>query len=366
MFFSESPLYLQAGVKTRQISGENPMGEKGGGCKAIPDTKNKELFEPSRKLGQGWKVHPFIKLKAGESVELANITGPGCINKIFLGSDIPCFSGMVLRFYWDGEETPSIECPMGAFFAMGLDFAPNTVFSSMVTVGPHKGLNCYWQMPFRKSARITLTNDSDFNVDVIAYQIIYKLHDVPEEAAYFHAQYRRSLSSEKCPEHTLLEGIGGKGVYVGTYMACNVLASGWWGEGEVKFYIDGDDFPTMADSGTEDYFGGAWNFGASNSFWDWQHQGEEQVYNSPYLGLAVAKASNPHGPRKYGLYRWHILDSIGFEKDLKVTIQTIGWYPDFKLYRPVSIDIASVAYWYQLEPHKPFPLLPPAEKRCDR
>ncbi|MDR2568664.1 MAG: DUF2961 domain-containing protein, partial [Oscillospiraceae bacterium] len=115
----------------------------------------------------------------------------------------------------------------------------------------------------------------------------------------------------------------------------------------------------------EDYFGGAWNFSAGNTFTDSKSYKSEQVFSSPYLGLPLAKAENPHGPRKYGLYRWHILDSIGFEKDIKVTIQTLGWYPQGGLYRPLPMDITSVAYWYQTEPHTTFPAIPTADERCD-
>ncbi len=365
--FGEKELYLQAGIITRQISAENPKGEKNGGCRAVPDPSNPELRHSAAavKLGKGWKVHPFISLPHGETALLADINGPGCINEFFITSNLPCYSDLVLRIYWDDEESPSVETPMGAFFAMGHDFATHTVSSSMVTVAPERGLNCYWQMPFRKRARVTLTNEGDQDADVVAYRILYQLHDIPQEAAYFHAQYRRSLTTETYPEHTILDGVTGKGVYVGTYLACNVLVSGWWGEGEVKFYLDGDEYPSIADNGTEDYFGGAWNFGADNAFTDAQFTKAEQTFSSPYLGLVLAKSNNPHGPRKYGMYRWHILDSIGFSQDLRVTIQALGWYPGCKLYRPSPMDIASVAYWYQVEPHVSFPELPSSEKRCD-
>jgi len=365
--FEQMPLYMQAGVQTRQISGENPTGEKNGGCKTIPDPNDPDLphSRPASKLGQGWKVHPFISIAAGETAELANIQGPGCINEFFITSNTKFFSELVIRIYWDDEIIPSVESPMGALFAMGHDFAIHTVSSAMVTVAPVRGLNSYWQMPFRKSARITLSNEGPKLVEVVAYRILYKLYEIPSDAAYFHAQYRRSMTLPENAEHVIIDGIKGKGVYVGTYIACNVLVSAWWGEGLVKFYLDGDEFPSIVDNGTEDYFGGAWNFGASTAFYDSEFEQAEQSFCSPYLGIPLAKAENPHGPRKYSMYRWHVMDSIGFSEDFRATIQALGWYPNMDYYRPCPMDIASVAYWYQTEPHNKFPRLPSTEHRYD-
>jgi len=364
--FPSTPLYLQAGVTTRQISAENPTGAKNSGCMWEPDPTNPDIpySGASLELGRGWKVRPFIKLMRQTTVEIADIEGPGCINQIFLTCDAPCSSEIVVRIYWDGETAPSVECPLGAFFAMGFDRAVHTVYSSMVTVAPQKGLNCYWQMPFRKRTRITVTNDSTAADFILAYKVLYKLHGIPDGVAYFHAQYRRSLISGTHPEHTILDGVRGCGLYVGTYMALNAFCGGWWGEGEVKFWLDGDENPSIADNGTEDYFGGAW------SFYDDMAGGEtvEQAFCSPYLGMPLAKTANQNGPRKFGLYRWHILDSIGFREDLRATVQSLSWYPNGsvgRVYRPVPLDIATVAYWYQTEPHTGFPKLPDAIERYD-
>jgi len=352
---------MQTGITTRQISAENPKGEKGGGCKWVPnpDDPNLKHSGAAKRLGKGWKVRPFINIPRGETVALADIEGPGCINQIFLTSDIPCYSALLLRIYWDGEEYPSVECPMGAFFTMGLDNAPHNVSSALVTVAPARGLNAYWQMPFRKHALITLTNESNIDANVVAYRVLYKLHVISDDAAYFHAQYRRSMATEEYPEHVILDGVKGKGLYVGTYLAYNVFISGWWGEGEVKFYLDGDEYPSMADNGTEDYFGGAWCF--------YGDAGKEQAFSSPYLGMPLAKWDNSHGSRKFSMYRWHIMDSIGFLEDIKATVQSLAWYPTSIApgYRPAPMDIASVAYWYQTEPHAAFPDILPAVKRCD-
>lgn len=357
-------LSMQGGITTRQISAENPTGEKNCGCMAEPGPHIPHS-KAAAKLGRGWKVRPFIPLLSNETKTIADIEGPGCINNLFITSDLPNYSELVLRIYWDNEEFPSVESPLGAFFAMGHDFAPHEVSSLMVTVAPYRGMSCYWQMPFRKHARITLTNEGPNDANIVAYKVLYKLHDIPNEAAYFHAQYRRSVTDACHPEYIILDGVKGRGVYVGTYLAWNPFSSGWWGEGEVKMYLDGDENPSIVDNGTEDYFGGAWNFGADHALFDHQFHQAEKTFSAPFVGLPLAKSTNPHGPRKYSMYRWHILDSIGFQQDIRVTVQSLGWLPD-RSYRPSVDDIGSVAYWYQLEPHVQFPTLPGLDLRWDR
>jgi hypothetical protein len=349
------------GAVTRQISAENPTGDKGGACRWDPNPADPYLAHsgPAMHLGRGWKVHPFISILAGETANLADIAGPGCINEFFITSNLARYRDLVLRIYWDGEATPSVETPLGDFFAMGHDIAPHLVQSLPVTVAPNRALNCYWQMPFRQHARITLANEGPDKADIVAYRILYKLCDIPADAAYFHAQWRRSLTRREYPEHVILDGVRGVGSYVGTYLAWVALSQGWWGEGEVKFYLDGDgEFPTLSDNGTEDYFGGAWGFGEGGPR-------SEQTYNTPFLGLPLAQCDNLHGPRRYGLYRWHLLDSVGFHQDLKVTVQALGWWPGNR-YEPLTDDISSVAYWYQREPHAPFPAFPHVQERWGR
>lgn len=358
-------LPMMAGAVTRQINAENPTGEKGAACRWIPNPDDPDLpfSKAAFDLGKGWKVRPFVPVEAGATLLLADIQGPGVINEIFMTSDAPRFSELVLRIYWDGEENPSVETPMGAFFCMGFDDYPHTVSSYPVTVAPHRGMNCYWQMPFRRHARITLTNEGEERVNIVAYRVLYKLGQVSQEAAYFHAQYRRKTTAMEHPEYVILDGVKGKGLYVGTYLMYNISESGWWGEGEVKFFIDGDaGQPTLCDSGTEDYFGGAWNFGSFNPN---DPDAKETAYESPFLGMPLSVYENRKGPRKFGLYRFHLYDSIGFAQDLKVTVQLLGWYPNHK-YRPLSDDVASVCYWYQSEPHQAFPLLPDVKARWDR
>lgn len=360
-----SDLPKMVGVVTRQISAENPTGAKGCACGSVPNPTDPDL--PFSKyavdLGKGWKVRPFVPVDAGDTLLVADIEGPGVINELFLTSDTARFSELVLRIFWDGEKDPSVEVPMGAFFCMGFDRFPHTVSSYPITVAPYRGMSCYWQMPFRKHARITLTNEGTNRVNVIAYKVLYKLMDVSTDTAYFHAQYRRAITRIENPDYTILDGVIGKGLYVGTYLMYNISESGWWGEGEVKFFIDGDrEQPTLCDNGTEDYFGGAWNFG---SFMPGKPDSKEERFESPFLGMPLAVYENREGPRKFGLYRFHIYDSIGFSENLKVTVQLLGWYPNQK-YRPLSDDVASVAYWYQYEPHSIFPRFPCIQDRWDR
>ncbi len=356
-------LPYQTGVVTRMINAENPTGGKGQACPWAPDPNDPFLPHSGAALdlGKGWKVHPFIKLKAGETVTLADIAGPGVINQFWITSDLKNYRALVLRFYWDDEQTPSVEVPLGDFFAMGHDASPHTVNSLPVVVNPLRACNCYWQMPFRGHARVTIQNEGGTDANIIAYKFLYKLVDVPEDAAYFHAQWRRSITRRDYPEHVLLDGVKGKGLYVGTYLAWSAFSKGWWGEGEVKFFMDGDtDQPTIADNGTEDYFGGAWGF-----YKEPTAESSEQVFNSPYSGLSLACIDDPQGPRRFSLYRWHLLDSIGFAADLKVTVQALGWWPEGR-YEPLTDDIASTAYWYQNEPHAPFPQFPKLQERWGR
>jgi hypothetical protein len=185
------------------------------------------------------------------------------------------------------------------------------------------------------------------------YQIDYTLTRVPADAAYFHAQFRRVNPLPFKQVYTIVEGLAGRGQYVGTYMAWGVNSNGWWGEGEIKFYMDGDrDFPTINGTGTEDYFCGSYNF-------ENQEKKQYQEFTTPYAGLI--QVLKPDGlyqsQQRFGLYRWHIPDPIRFEKDLRVTIQALGWRGGGK-YLPLMDDIASVAYWYQVEPHATFPKLP--------
>ena len=197
-------------------------------------------------------------------------------------------------------------------------------------------------MPFRTAARITIENLTDQEC-TLYYQITYALAEVPEDAAYFHAQWRRSNPLADGAVHTLLDGVHGAGHYAGTYLAWGSNSSGWWGEGEIKFYLDGDEeFPTICGTGTEDYFGGAWNFDVPGHGYT--------SFSTPFLGLhQILKPDGLYrSQQRFGMYRWHILDPIRFQSDLRVTIQALGWRSEGR-YLPLHDDIASTAFWYQRE-----------------
>jgi hypothetical protein len=338
--------------QTRSISAENPDGAVGGGAKAKPEGDR----HAGSNLGKGWKARPCIDLPVGSTTTLADIKGPGVIQHIWITCTSKAYRDVILRIYWDGEAKPSVEVPVGDFFACGHALRTKVV-SLPICVNPCGGFNSYWPMPFRQSARITVENQHREMVGGFFYQITYALKPVPEEAAYLHAQWRRSLTTRDYPEHVLLDGVRGRGHYVGTYMAWTQMSNGWWGEGEIKFFMDDDrEYPTICGTGTEDYFGGAWGF---------QEEGtHEQPYSTPFMGMPLVR-QEPHEVPKYGLYRWHILDPIRFTKALKVTMQALGWWPNGK-FQPLTDDIASTAYWYQTEPHADFPALPAVHERWPR
>jgi hypothetical protein len=336
---------------TRSISAENFSGEKGKGGMAIEGTG----AEAARELGQGWKVSPSIDIGGHTLVELANIAGPGAIQHIWLTVSPQNWRRLVLRVYWDNEPTPSVEVPLGDFFCNGW-CEPCNVNSMPVAVNPAGGFNSYWEMPFRRHARLTLENLAPDPIRGFFYQISYTLTDVPEDRAYFHAQWRRRNPLPYKKVHTLLDGIEGRGHYVGTYLAWGSNNTGWWGEGEMKFFIDNDgEFPTICGTGTEDYFGGAWCFE--------QPKGVYGSYSTPYLGLpqVIKPDGQYYSQQRFGMYRWHVMDPVRFQENLRVTIQGLGWrsaLEDRSRYLPLQDDIASTAFWYQAEPHAPFPELP--------
>jgi hypothetical protein len=338
-------------AQTRSISAENPTGEKGKGGMAI---EGKGAIA-SRELGQGWKVSPCIGIEGKDTVVLADIEGPGAIQHIWMTVMPTSWRHLILRFYWDNEGAPSIEVPLGDFFCNGWGVRCD-VNSVPIAVNPAGGFNCYWEMPFRNNAHITIENISSDAVNDFFYQIDYTLTDVPEDRAYFHAQWRRNNPLPYKDVHTLVDGIQGQGHYVGTYIAWGTNNNGWWGEGEIKFYMDGDkDWPTICGTGTEDYFGGAWCFE--------QPKGEYDNYSTPYLGLP--QIIKPDGfyqsQQRFGMYRWHIMDPIRFQQELHVTIQALGWRSSLDgkpRYLPLQDDIASTVFWYQSEPHTAFPQIP--------
>ena len=334
-------------AQTRSISAENFTGEKG---KAGMATEGRGA-DCARELGQGWKVSPCVSIQSGETFVVADIEGAGAIQQIWM-TPTGNWRFSILRIYWDDQTQPSVECPVGDFFCSGWgEYAQLT--SLPVCVNPGSAFNCYWEMPFRKRCRITMTNIDPEKEMTLFYQVNYTLTDVPEDCAYFHAQFRRVNPLPYKDVYTIVDHIEGQGQYVGTYMAWGVNNTGWWGEGEIKFFLDDDnEFPTICGTGTEDYFCGSYNF-------ENQKTKQYQEFTTPYAGLH--QVIRPNGlyasQTRFGMYRWHIADPVRFEKNLKVTIQALGWRNGGR-YLPLQDDIASVAFWYQTLPTAEFPTLP--------
>ena len=342
-------LYKLSNAKTRSVCPENFTAEKG---KAGMSTDG-PAKGCARDLGQGWKISPFVVVKPGETFTMADIKASGAINHIWLTTSGFNWRDFIFRIYWDGNEKPSVETPIGDFFCSGWQ-AYTPVTSLAVCVNPGRAFNSYWNMPFKKGFKITLENRDKKDM-VIYYQIDYTEAEFApdEEIAYFHAQFRRANPLPYKDVYTIVDGIKGKGQYVGTYLAWQVNNNGWWGEGEIKFYMDGDkEFPTICGTGTEDYFCGSYDF--ENPY---NHKYEN--FSSPYTGFHQVLSSDElyRVQKRFGMYRWHITDPVRFDSDLKVTIQALGWRSEGR-YLPLQDDIAGVAYWYQTLPAADFPELP--------
>ena len=340
-------LWRLSKARTRSISAENFTGERGAGGMATEGTG----AACARDLGRGWKISPSVHIAPGETCTLAEIGGSGAIQSLWfagtVGREHP--RETILRIYWDGQEQPSVECPLGDFFAAGWGGYAQ-VSSLLVAVNPNSGFNCFWEMPFRIGCRITLENRHT-GPAVCYYQINYTLTDVPDDAAYFHAQFRRVNPLPYKEVYTIVDGIVGAGHYVGTYLAIGVTNAGWWGEGEIKVYLDGDgEYPTICGTGTEDYFGGSYNFDV---------HGQYVTYSTPYMGMhqVIRPDGTYRSQQRFAMYRWHVADPIRFERDMRVEIQALGWRGGGR-YLPLQCDIATVAYWYQALPTAPFPRLP--------
>lgn len=324
--------------ESRSISAENPTGERGQGGRATTGTGE----APALDLGLGWKISPSIAIAPRETAVLADIEGPGAIQHIWMSMRPDRWRSLVLRFSWDDASQPAVEVPLGDFFCLGWEkYAP--LSSRYVVVAPYCGLNSYWPMPFRRRARVTLENIGEDGV-VLYYYIDYGLGDVPDQAAYFHAFWDRSNPVGESHIHTVLPRVSDSGKYVGTFLAFGSNYPGWWGEGEFKFFIDSDrEFPTICGTGTEDFFGGAWNF-------DVQGDGYT-TFSAPYVGMhqVVSPDGLYQSQQRFGMYRWHEADAVYFRQSLEVTVQDIGWRPGGR-YRARNDDMATMAIWYGMEP----------------
>lgn len=285
---------------------------------------------------QDWPIEP------GETRELAVIEGPGAINHIWVtiaSPDENHLKNLAIRMYWDGEETPSVEGPIGDFF--GLGNGTYYQYSSMpIQIGTQNGLNCFWRMPFATGARVTVTNDGPVACRAFYYYVNYQVYDAPPASPMrFHAQYRQEYPCTPGENYVFLEAEG-RGHYIGCNLSIHNRNDGWWGEGDDMIYVDGEDFPSLHGTGSEDYFCGAWCYGPAFS---------NLYFGCPQRGEHAAGAL-------WNVYRYHIEDPVPFTKSIRVTIEH-GHDNDR------NDDFSSMAYWYQEEPHAPFPPLPPAEER---
>ena len=337
-------LYLDRRAESRSLSAENPDGAVGGGALAEPGPDS-----AARDLGKGWKVRPCLKLAPGSTTTLMDHEGPGVIRHMWFTFRNSFYRSVILRIYWDGQDHPSVEAPLGDFGCNAWNERQD-VLGAPVNVNPHGGMNIYFPMPFRRHARITVENDGVNELPGFFYTINYTLEEVPEEALAFCAQWRRTNPLPYAQEYVMADGIRGRGQYVGTFMAWQQNSAGWWGEGEIKMFLDGDgEHPTICGTGTEDYFCGAWGF-------------DRRDFSGPYAGFRqVVKTSGEPGCRMT-LYRFHVHDPVFFKSDLRVHMQALGWRSEGR-YLALQDDISSVVYWYQTLPSAPLPELPGADAR---
>jgi len=325
------PYVLDSSSESRSISFENPTGAKGAGGQAASN------------LGVGRKGAPAKSIKAGETVELCNITGPGVIHHLWMTTrqDPENLRGLVLRAWWDGQAHPSIECPVGDL--MGFAHGKVTGYHSAVhSVGPRAGMNLWLPMPFAKSARLTLTNEMPHRGSRLYYQIDYTLGPVPSDRiGCLHVSFRRENPTTLKRDFEILPRREGSGRYIGCVLGVRPLDLEWWGEGEVKMYIDGDEeFPTICGTGTEDYAGLSWGM---------------QEVTAPFNGCNL----NQEGYISF--YRWHLPDPINWKRDIRVTIQQLGSVPEG--YSERQDDWSAAAFWYEQIPSQPLPAMPSFEQR---
>ena len=329
-------------AETRSISAENPNGAKAGGARAEADPNG-----PACELGKGWKCSPYVTIPPMTTVTIADIDGMGAIQSMWITGTI-VNRETIIRFYWDNDEIPAIECPVCDFFGVHFPLqnrdhpqdGPYVHINSLpVAVNPNRALNCFWEMPFRKRARITVENRHPKWTSDCFYQINYTLTEVPEDCAYFHAQFRRTNPLPYGEKYTILDGVKGNGHYVGVTMGYGINNSRWWGEGEIQFFIDGDEeYPTICGTGTEDYFGGAFN---------WEIDGQYTTYSTAFCGMH--QVLKPNGlylsQHRQCMYRWHVMDPVRFKENLCVKIQALGWNYD-GTFQLGTHDICSTAFWY--------------------
>ncbi len=334
-------------LESRCISPENPTGGKGRGAQA----------------GGGWKGSPFVRpFNRDTLVTMADIEGPGMIRHVWLAlgsekgekDDYELCRNLILRCHWDGQSHPSVECPVGDFF--GIAHGRRRPFSSaLFTNTDGCAMNSYLPMPFGSHALLTIENNTGYQTD-LAFFIDYTAGDAVDDLGRLHALFRRENPVILGRDYAILPKVEGHGVYLGCVLGVRTLdhddrTDVWWGEGEVKFYLDGDNqFPTIVGSGLEDYF-----CASSGIF---QH-------HTPYSGAPYCFGNLA------SCYRWHVADPVYFHQDLRVEVQHMGndlnlIHDPHKRYIERSDDYSSVAFWYQELPSQPLPdLIPRAERTAE-
>lgn len=324
------PYLLDTGLKSRSISYENPTGARGEGGKAASE------------LGAGRKGAPCVEVKPGETVQLCDIKGPGTIRHIWITThrEPVVQRACIIRAWWEGQDHPSIECPIGDLF--GFAHGKITSYQSAVhSCGPTGGRNLWLPMPFTKRARFTFTNAGDKAL-WLYYQITYTLGDKhPKDVGRLHVLFRRENPTTEKQDFELLPQRTQKGRYIGAVIGIrNLHTNQWWGEGEVKVYMDGDkEWPTIVGTGSEDYVGLAWGM---------QH--------APFLYNGCSLNEKPF----VSMYRWHLADPIAWKKECRITIQQIAYK---KMLMETSDDWSCATFWYEPVPSAKLPPLPDVKAR---
>ncbi len=333
------------------VSAQNNLGQPLDGLARLRNYRSMRASstDPDWRNGNG-DARPVLP---GQVLTLASLKGPGEIDHFWntiADGDRGYPRLLVLRMYWDGETNPSVECPIGDFFAMGhgLDVPFDSLPVRVTSDG--RGRNCYWQMPFRKSARVTITNEGRHPATVYWYVDWRKLPRIGKDIAYFHAQYHQEFPTVMGRNYPIVD-IEGRGHYVGTVLSCRQLTPSWWGEGNDYFFIDGEKEPSLRGTGTEDYFCDGWGF---------------RKQAGPFYGAPLVEGYETGN--RTTVYRWHIPDPVVFTESLHVEIEhrgvTFNADGSFRSgFEERADDFSSVAFWYQIEPHKPFAALPPASAR---
>jgi len=345
-----SELTKKKNIRSFSVCAENLTGEKGKGGMAVEGTAS----HAARELGQGWKVNPYLNIAAGERLELANIKGQGSIRHMWFTDSAKAARQLILRIYFDGHTNPAVEAPLSDFFCNADNLDYRQLSSLPICYNPRKGMNCYFEMPYRTGFRVEMENIGPEGC-IIFFQIDCEEKEIGDDTLYFHAQFRRVNPVKYMDIYTILDNIRGNGHYVGTYMYWGSKSNRWWGEGEIKFYIDGDkEFPTICGTGTEDYFCGAYCF---------EVEGKYVEFTTPYSGLSkISRTDDLYKSQRYfDMYRWHLNDPIYFKEDLRVTIQALGLRSGSR-YLPLQDDLSSVAYWYSDSLDDVYPPFPTANE----